>query len=400
MLRGKQGGEAMRGQGMNHRSLPGGQWSVHAGLLLLIAAAGCEAESPQEAPAETPVQLALDTVTIIHGDLFHRVEGVRRLPDGGLAVMNTGSLNVLLLDSLGDVVATIGRMGRGPGDFQGMLDMDTSGDSIVVLDGLMRRVQLFRRDSFVTMWSLREITGTPEQVGFSSWGAPVVAFGTPPDIGRDNTMRVLRETVELYRVDDPTTALETPVELPGDEFFHGRAEGGATFMGMPAFNAWSTYDLTRTGVVAADARDGRVVSFAWGEQAARTLRPPSPPNPVTEADLDRLWERAEATARRRPDMDYMAFVRQAVEVWGGSVPLPFHETLISDGSEILIKHFAPGSAAIVDWSLLDENGKTLGIFNLDRATELLSLRDREVLGVGRDSLDVEHVIALRIRGSD
>ena len=387
----------MHGQGLDHRSLQTGQWSFHTGLLLLIAAAACEAERPQEAPPEPPVQLVLDTVNVIHSDLFHRVESVRRLPDGGLAVMNTGSLNVLLLDSLGDLVATIGRMGRGPGDFQGMLDMDTSGDSIVVLDGLMRRVQLFRRDSFVTMWSLREITGTPEQVGFSSGGAPVVAYGTPPDAGRENTMQVLRETVELYRVDDPATALETPVEILGDEFFYGRAEGGATYMGMPAFNVWSTYDLTHAGVVAADARDGRVVSFAWGEQAARTLRPPSPPGPVPEADLDRLWERGEATARRRPDMDYMAFVRQAVEVWGESVPLPFHETLISDGSEILIEHYAPGSAAIVEWSFLDANGKTLGTFDLDRATQLLSLRDREVLGVGRDSLDVEHVIVFRVR---
>ena len=387
----------MRGHGLKHRSPPRSSSGVHASLFLLIAAAGCESESPQEAPPETPVKLVLDTVNVVHSDLFHRVEGVRRLPDGDLAVMNAGSLNVLLLDSLGDLIATIGRMGRGPGDFQGMLDMDTRGDSIVVLDGLMRRVQLFHRDSFVTMWSLREITGTPEQVGFGLGGAPVVAYGTPPDAGRENTMQVLRQTVELYRVDDPATALETPVEIPGDEFFYGRAEGGATFMGMPAFNVWSTYDLTQTGVVAADARDGHVVSFAWGEQAVRTLRPPSAPSPVPEAAMDRLWERAEATARRRPDLDYMTFVRQAVAVWGGPVPLPFHDTLVSDGSEILIEHFAPGSAEKVDWSLLDENGETLGTFNLDRATQLLSLQNREVLGVGRDSLDVEHLIVFQIR---
>lgn len=387
----------MHGERLNHLSPARKRRKVPVGVFLLIAAAGCEPESAEEAPAEIPVQLVLDTVDVFHSDLFHYVGGIRRLSGGDLAVMNAGSLNVLLLDSLGGLVTTIGRMGQGPGEFQGMLDMDTSGDSIVVLDGLMRRVQLFDRDSLVTVWPLREITGTPEQVGFSSAGAPVVAYGTPPDAGRENTMQVLRETVELYRVDDPATALETPVEIPGDEFFSGRAEGGATFKGMPAFNVWSTYDLTHTGVVAADARDGRVVSFAWGEQAARTLRPPSPPNPVPEAEMDRLWERAEATARRRPDMDYMTFVRQAVEVWGGPVPLPFHETLISDGSEILIEHFAPGSAETVDWSLLDENGETLGTFNLGRTTELLSLRDREVLGVGRDSLDVEHVIVLRIR---
>lgn len=386
----------MHGGRLNHLRPARKRRKVPVGALLVLAAAGCEPERAEEAPAETPVQLVLDTANVFHSDLFHRVEGVRRLPGGDLAVMNAGSLNVLLLDSLGALVATIGRMGQGPGEFQGMLDMDTSGDTIVVLDGLMRRVQLFHRDSYVTVWSLREITGTPQQVAFSPHGVPVVSTQSPYAYDVDD-MTVLRSTIAPYRVDDPTTVLETPIEIPGGEYFVVSMPGGAWMTGIPAFGVFATYDLTHTGVVAADARDGRVVSFAWGEQAALTLRSPSVPNPVPEAAMDRLWERAEATARRRPDLDYMTFVRQAVEVWGGPVPLPFHESLISDGSEILIEHFASGPAEEVDWSLLDENGETLGTFNLDRDTELLSLRDREVLGVGRDSLDVEHVIVFRIR---
>jgi len=198
--------------GLKYRCPAGRRRSVLVGPCLLIAVAGCERESPEvETPPETAVQLVLDTVNVVHSDLFHRVEGVRRLRGGDLAVMNAGSLTLRLRDSLGDLKETIGRLGQGPGEFQGMLDMDIEGDSIVVLDGLMRRVQLFRRDSFVTMWPLRGITGTPEQVAFSSGGGPVVAFGTRPDAGQGNVMRVLRETVELYRVDDPGTALETSV---------------------------------------------------------------------------------------------------------------------------------------------------------------------------------------------
>lgn len=388
----------MQGDGLNRRHATGKPWGIPAGLCLLIAAGGCEPESPPVAALDhAPVQLVLDTVNVLHSDLFHRVEGVRRLHSGDLAVMNAGSLNVLLLDSTGELEGTIGRFGEGPGDFQGMLDMDTAGDSIIVLDGLMRRVQLFHRDSFVAAWPLRGIAGTPEQVGFGFGGAPVVAFGTGAQGGAGNVMQVQRETVELYRVDDPGTALETPVDILGKEFFHGRAAGGANYMGMPAFNVFSTYDLTWTGVIFADGRDGRVVSFPWGAQVARTLRSASPPTPVAEAEMDRLWERAETVARRRPDMDYMTFVRQAVEIWGESVPRPFYEAVISDGSETLIQHFAPGSADLVEWSLLGGDGETLGTFNLDRATELRSLRNREVLGVGRDSLDAEHVIVFRIR---
>jgi len=81
---------------------------------------------------------------------------------------------------------------------------------------------------------------------------------------------------------------------------------------------------------------------------------------------------------------------------GDSVPRPFCEVVITDGSETLIQHFAPGSADVVEWSLLGQDG-TLGTFKLGRATELHSLRNREVLAVGRDSLDVEHALVLRIR---
>ena len=384
-------------RGLNDRCPAGRRWGIPASLSLLIATAGCDRETAEaEPPPETPVQLVLDTVNVVHSDLFHFVRDVGRLASGDLVVMNSGSVDVLLLDASGNLVATVGRLGEGPGEFQGVLDMDTRGDSILVLDGLQRRVNLFHRDSFVAMWSLRGTTGTPQRVGFSSGGPPVATVARRPAGGRERAGKVLRDTVEFYRVDQIEAAQPAPIEVLGAESFLFLANGGVG-TGMPAFNVWPTYDLTLTGVIFADARDGRVVSFAWDGQAVRTLRPVSLPTLVSQREMDRLRERAETVARRRPDLDYMTFVRQAIEVWGESVPRPFYEALISDGSEILVKHFAPSSASMAEWSLLGGDGEDLGTFSLDRATELHSLQDREVLGVGRDSLDVEHVLVLRIR---
>ena len=382
-------------RGLNYRCPAGTRRSVLVGPCLLIAVAGCERESPEaETPSETPVQLVLDTVNVVHSDLFHFVDGVARLASGDLVVSNGGSSNLLRLDASGDLIGTIGRPGEGPGEFLGVNDMDIRGDSIVVLDGLRRRVNLFHGDSLVTMWSLRGTTGTPQQVGFSSTGTPVATFARRPDGGRENAGKVLRDTVEFYRVDQTDAALPTPIEILGGESFLFLANGGVG-TGIPAFSVWATYDLTLNGVIFADARDGCVVSVEWNRQTVRTLRPASQPTFVSEAELDRLLERNEAVASQRPSY-YMAFVRQGINVWGESVPRPFYEALISDGSETLIKHYAPGSAPLVEWSLLGEDGATLGTFSVDRVTELLSLQDREVLGVGRDSLDVEHVLVLRI----
>ena len=113
--------------------------------------------------------------------------------------------------------------------------------------------------------------------------------------------------------------------------------------------------------------------------------------------MNGLWKRAEITGRRRPDPDYMTYIREAVEVWGESIPRPFYSAIISDGSETLIRHYTPGTSEVTEWSLLAEDGETVGGFRLDRRTRLFSLEDRELLGVGVDSLDVEHVVVARIR---
>ncbi len=371
-------------------------WSLVATLSLLITAVGCEpGDREPAAAAAPPAKLTLDTVAVIHSDLLHSVECVRRGPDDNLVVMNMWPSEVLLLNTAGDLVGTVSRMGEGPGEFQALRDLDTKGDSILLLD--TRAVLLFHRQSSVGTWSLRTLPGIPQQVAFTADGAPVVTAerGPPPD--RENAMRVLRDTVEFYRVDDPETAIETPVEVPSGELLVSWNASDGIRVGMPAFAAWEVYDLTLTGVVAADARDGRVMSFDWGGHAARTLRPASPPTPASEAEMDRFWERVDARARRDLDSDYMTHARQSVDVWGGSVPRPFYSAVISDGSETLIGHYAHWSEDIVEWSLLDRNGKTLGTFNLGPGKRLLSLRDREVLGVGRDSMDVEHLLVLRIR---
>lgn len=372
---------------------------LRTGVCIVLAAGGCEPEKPGTGtPPGAPADLLVDTVTVLHSDLFFHVRSVRRTADGGLAVMNEGSVNVLLLDSNGDSTATIGRFGEGPGEFLAMTDLDTKGDSILVADAMARRVHLFHRTALVNMWSLREIA--PTQVAFRPDGTPVVsateerAYPTSAD-----AMRVLREKVRFYQIGDPVTALETPVDIPGKEYFvvFVAARGGWR-SGIPAYGAYATYDLTPTGAIIADARSGRVVSVPWGAQATRTLRPASPPTPVSEKELDRLRAIGDTVARGLADRDdYLTYVRESVEVWGESVPRPFYSAVISDGSETLIRHYTSGTINVSKWSLLAEDGETLGTFSLDRGTQLFSLQDREILGVGRDSLDVEHVIVGRIR---
>ncbi len=380
----------------SHRAPLPPRLSLLATLSVLITAVGCEPGGRQPAaPAEPPARLTLDTVAIVHSDLLYFVEDVKRGPDGLFVVLNLGPTEVLLLNEAGDLMGTVGRLGEGPGEFQSLLDLDTKGDSILLLDGAMRRVLLFHRESPVATWSLRDLPETPLKIAFGAGGAPVVSVERDPGTGLRNVMQVLRDTIEFYRVDDPGTPLETPIKVPGGERFVLGNPTAEIKGGMPAFAAHAQYDLVPTGVVAADARDGRVVSFDWDGQTARILRPASPLPAVSEAEMDALWERVEARVSRDPGEAYLSRARQSVEVWDGTVPRPFYAAVISDGSEILVGHYVHRWADIVEWSLLDRNG-TVGTFTLEEGIRLFSLHDREILAVGRDSMDVEHLLVLRI----
>ena len=385
------------------------QRRVRVCICFLVALAGCARERPEpEAGVETPAELYLDTVTVIYGDQLFNIRNVKRGPDGGFVVMNEGSLSVLLFDASGDSVGAFGRRGDGPGEFQSLTDLDTSGDSILILDALARRVSLFRRETLVTTWSIREMaTVTPEQVVFASDGPPIVSADRHPSRasvesrGSVEAMGLMRSAIEFRRVDEPGRVLETPIDIPGTEVFFGRNMRGMPFVALPAFGAAATYDLTQTGVLGTDARDGRIVSFSWGGESGRTLRQASPPIPVTDFELDRFWDAVQTRARRHPNPEeYEATTEALLQVWDGLPQRPFYSAVISDGSETLIQHYSPRTMSdLVEWSLLGETGETLGTFSLDRAVRLLSLHAREILGVGRDAMDVEHVIVFRIRAA-
>ena len=221
-----------------------------ATLCVLTTAAGCEPGGRQPAaPAEPPARLTLDTVVVVHSDLLYFVQDVKRGPDGLFVVMKLEPTEVLLLNEAGDLVGTVGRPGEGPGEFQGLLDMDTKGDSILLLDGAMRRVLLFHRESPVATWSLRDLPETPLKIAFGAGGAPVVSVARDSGTGLRNVMQILRDTIEFYRVDDPGTPLETPIKVPGGESFVLRSPSGDIRDGMPAFAAHAQYDLVPTGVI-------------------------------------------------------------------------------------------------------------------------------------------------------
>lgn len=75
-------------------------------------------------------------------EMFVSVLDAVLLPDGGVAVLDAGAIELRIFDADGSLVALAGREGEGPGEFRHPFGVEVIGDSIVVWDW-RRRALLF-----------------------------------------------------------------------------------------------------------------------------------------------------------------------------------------------------------------------------------------------------------------
>jgi hypothetical protein len=120
-----------------------------------------------------------------------RVNALSVLADGRIAVGADGPPQALLFDSEGQLVATLGRAGQGPGEFSGVHSVVPGvGDSLVVWDRIRRRMSIFSGAGHyvrevdlgaLALSSIETAAGSETPAGFSfllpSSQGSVVLFG-------------------------------------------------------------------------------------------------------------------------------------------------------------------------------------------------------------------------------
>jgi hypothetical protein len=85
-------------------------------------------------------------IGLVEGDSAYqlfRVSGARQLPDGGVAVMNTGTRELRLFAPDGTHRRTVGRDGEGPGEFREPFGLWLIGDSLFAFDNSLQRLSVF-----------------------------------------------------------------------------------------------------------------------------------------------------------------------------------------------------------------------------------------------------------------
>lgn len=344
------------------------------------------------------------------------------LESGRVVVVNEGLVSVLLFDSAGDLLAPVGRQGEGPGEYRRVdAAYRCPGDTVVVNafsqvsffdshaqflrsvrlnptagDGSSLRAQGVASDC--SRFLLRGGYSVPElgEVGRVSY---TLFWGTLDNLSRDSLQARPGWEAEVQLIDD----WPQPLPLP----WGARAAWAVSKAGGE----------DRVYLTMADRPDVRV--FDGGGHLVRILRWPVAAAPVTASDRTlyaekrgRWLERYPRVEEAVPDLGAYAYVPSEKPIllglladdegnlWARAYPgdVAGRPDLFDyTDPDAPFRENPPPDAPPAQWYVFDPNGRLLGTVGVPADLAVRAVHRDMVVGVWRDSLDVESVRFHRLR---
>jgi hypothetical protein len=326
--------------------------------------------------------------------LLARVSGARRLSDGSIVVANAQTADLRLFDAEGRHLRTIGRRGKGPGEFGDILWLTTlPGDSVLTYDFPARRLSLFTSaGELVEVSTLDRDAGVMPKVvgrfGDGTIAATVTDFGAAT---RDGELTRIPEY--LLRFSRDGTRADTFARLAGTELYteesttsegmrivsmseplFGRSIATTVAADRPVFGSNERYELK---VVTPEGR------------LERLIRRSEPSRPVTDAVLEAA-RRARAQQAKTPEEVEQRLQGLQDDPHGATIPF-FERLLGDDEGNLWVQEFAVPGEEEPGWAVFDPQGRLLGLVRLPERFRPMHIGADFVLGVAVDDLEVERV---------
>lgn len=339
----------------------------------------------------------------LHGPVEQQLTRVRDatvLPDGRIALLNSGAARVQIHGADGEHLRTMGGPGDGPGEFQAPRWLTVRGDSILAFDPRHGAGRLTRYDLS------GELVGTdPVRIGVAG---VVLPDGVLPD------GRLLGESVEGSRA--PTDeghvvftrhvvafaaeggAVDTIAVAGAGEAWRAEWDGRFVQASVP-FGRASYSALGHDRLYLGDGHASAVLGYGPRGALELSIGLPRDRRPVTREDLAR-WietELSSAAPEGRPD------VRARVEGLYEAAPVPdstpAHAELEVDAAgHLWVQQYTPPWEATNDWWVFASDGRWLDTVSLPAGLHVFEIGEDYVLGVTRDALDVEYVVRYALEG--
>lgn len=305
------------------------------------------------------------------------------------------SARVFVFSPDGSVLRTLGRKGRGPGEFELIQSVRVlPGDSLYVFDASLDRATVFAPGMDRPAYSVN--LGSSSML-FPYWTGPLLSQGRIfaayragfNDDDWDGKPRRRKEVVRILNADG---SIQKDSVLASDEaevlFFHGQFSG----VTHNPFGRETVYALGGDDhLYAAWSGALEIGVFSPDGRRVRTIRPAITPNPrpITARDRDSV---VTALASAVP----AAQVRRAfAEIGSDSWPL-FREIVVDDARNVWLgllgKHGEP-----VHWTAFDQSGAQVASMDLPENVSLRVVRGSRAYGIELDQDDVPRVVIYELK---
>jgi hypothetical protein len=327
---------------------------------------------------------------------LYQVSGGARLSDGRILLSDNGSFQLRLFGPDGTAVGSWGREGEGPGEFQSIRVVGAlEGDTVVVLDGRLRRIHLFHPDlGFLGQSTIDEEVGmTFFSTGMFGNGDIVFGGGLTFGPGGDTPTEGLSRSDTPYRAATLEGSLAADFgTVPGPEIFVQTRGGGGEY-----FISASVIPFGRGP--AAHARGDRLFlgstdtyeirGYDPTGRLDRIVRVLQPLAPVSSQELDRFIEER---VIELDDPSGAPELRSSLRDMPTPGTMPAYRALVLDSEGFLwVEDFLKPGERLRSWTIFDGEGVPRTRLSLPSDNRVLEIGRDYLMAVFEDPLGVEYL---------
>jgi hypothetical protein len=332
-------------------------------------------------------------IGVAEGDSSYQMDGLRtvlRLGDGRIVAANAGNQQIRWYDAGGRLVASAGRQGGGPGEFQRLVTLRAlPGDSVMAYDISSFRLSWFDpAGQFVRSVQLQPLGQVPPRFVDRFADGSLLLASSVRTMDNSPASGTRRDTLLFLRAGPDGVPVDSLAVTPaGEASFQFMMEGGQ-IKGMNVLTLpfmrnvhtatsgnryWQgTTDAYQIVLRRADGTPERIVQ--------RTMKPV----PVRGAYLDSL--RRAQVAESGPEAG------KALDQVQLPQHLPaFERLLVDDGGNLWVQHTAWPGRPPVEWDVFTAEGTMLGTVRMPAAFRATHVGANFVLGVWTDENGVEYI---------
>lgn len=323
------------------------------------------------------------------GTIFGGISGVVANDKGYIFVADYENTHIRVFSPEGDSLATFGRKGEGPGEFQFLSDVDISERGLAVFDRRRRRITVFGDRPPFEVVSTVELPvidqATPGPLLSSTAAGFLMTYSTGFGSIEQNGIQ-LGPDRRVTRIDTAGETMEDSLlVVPGSQTLM-RREGNRIMFAMMPFSRGPKFAVGPSGTLYYGRTDSLLVeSFTPNGEHVTTVEFPYEYMPISEAEIDSLMS------------DRSDWTRQMVKSSDAVNTRPaFDQLLVDDQGRLWIDVTGELSDRTTPWRIVDFETKTVRQAELPKNVSIESIREGKIYGVQTDEYGVDEVVVFRI----